>query len=223
MITPISGLALAAGSTTAQLLAESYGPWVGIRTNHVISSDGSFFDKDGSSRGLSTPEDLALMLALRTKADLLVVDAATARAENYLRQKQTHLAIVSRSGNFDGVQAASEPEGVTLFSPSPLARQSATVAAHQTCLDSDPFEALLSWARSQGMTSILLEAGPTLTRVGFANNRVSQSALTVTPKLTLSQLEILENPFSKNGVVSSSAESDDATFTLWSFDGVADS
>jgi hypothetical protein len=69
MITPVSGLALAGDATDAAKLANSYQLWGGIRTNHIISSSGSFVDKFGSSRGLSTPEDLALLIELRKLAD----------------------------------------------------------------------------------------------------------------------------------------------------------
>jgi hypothetical protein len=54
MISAISGLALSRQVTNTEELAHSYGPWSGIRTNHVMSTSGSFFDESGSSRGLST-------------------------------------------------------------------------------------------------------------------------------------------------------------------------
>jgi riboflavin biosynthesis pyrimidine reductase len=216
MIAALSGLALSKQVSTAEELAKSYGSWDGIRTNHVISSTGSFFDEAGSSRGLSTREDLELLLALRRQADLVIVDAATARKEQYKKLSSSHLAIVSASGNFEAIPAANASSGATLFSPSNSSRDDSKLE-HVVIEPSEPFVALLDWARRMQLKALLLEAGPTLTKVCFATTHVAQSAITITSRLLHESLTPKWNPFSDSGSLVSLAESEDASFTLWAY------
>jgi riboflavin biosynthesis pyrimidine reductase len=218
MITGRSGLSLSSQVTNVEELALSYGSWTGIRTNHVISATGSFFDESGSSRGISTKEDLALLLALRRQADVVIVDAKTARKEKYRKLSSAHLAIVSASGNFQSIPAASSKSEVTLFSPNTPNSDSELKKIEHVAIDpAEPFVALLAWANQMKFSSILLEAGPTLTSVCFATSKVVQSAITVTPRLPKDQLERPLNPFSHEGSLVSLAESEDATFALWNY------
>jgi len=217
MITALSGLALSGQVTTVEELAKSYGLWSGIRTNHVVSASGSFFDQSGSSRGLSTKEDLELLLALRKQADLVIVDAATARNERYRKLSSSHLAIVSASGNFDSIPAATSSTGVTLFSPGTKLHGGDFGLDHIRIDASEPFTALLDWAKRMQLSRLLLEAGPTLTRVCFATSEVAQSAITVTPRLPIESLQPRWNPFSDSGSLISLSQTENATFTLWSY------
>lgn len=217
MISAISGLALSRQVTNAEDLAQSYGPWSGIRTNHVVSTRGSFFDETGSSRGLSTKEDLELLLALRKQADLVIVDAVTARNEQYRKLSSAHLAIVSASGNFRSIPAATATSGVTLFAPSIQESDNDSKPEVITIDPAEPFASLLTWASRMQLDSLLLEAGPTLTKLCFKTSQVAQSAITVTPKVPLEDLDRLGNPFSNQGSLVSVAQSSDATFTLWSY------
>ena len=217
MIAALSGLALSNQVSTVEELAKSYGSWDGIRTNHVISSGGSFFDESGSSRGLSNREDLELLLALRKQSDLVIVDAATARNEQYKKFSSSRLAIVSATGNFQSIPAASASTGVTLFSPNDPTRDGDSKLEHVAIDPAEPFVALLDWARRMKMESLLLEAGPTLTKLCFATSQVAQSAITITPRLALESLTPQWNPFSDSGSLVSLAESEAATFTLWNY------
>jgi hypothetical protein len=217
MISALSGLALSGQATSAEELAQSYGSWTGIRSNHVVSQSGSFFDESGSSRGLSTPEDLALLLALRRHADLVIVDAATARNEQYRKLSNVNLAIVSASGNFQSIPATSASTGVTLFSPYAPVVGGNSKLEHVEIDSGKPFAALIEWASHVNLNALLLEAGPTLTRIGFEANVVSQSALTITPRVPIESLTPQWNPFSPLGDLVSVAESKDASFTLWSY------
>jgi riboflavin biosynthesis pyrimidine reductase len=217
VIEAVSGLALEASVTNPRELAESYGKWGGIRTNHVINSAGDFFDESGSSRGISTKEDLELLIELRKLSDLVIVDAETARNEKYRKLSSTHLAIVSHSGDFTGIPAASATTGVTLFSPARPTSNTDEPAEHFMISPSNPFRDILDWAYSQQMDSLLLESGPTLTKLAFESNLVSQSAITVTPELPPGRKPEEINPFSNAGQLKSVARADGAIFTLWSY------
>jgi hypothetical protein len=217
MISAVSGLAVSAQATSVESLAKCYGVYEGIRTNHVISKTGSFVDQAGSSRGLSTKEDLALMLELRKLADCVIVDAATARQEKYQKIPGTHLAIVSLSGDFTSIPAATSSNSVTLFSPGLSADYSLSGPEHVVISPANPFEQIMLWSEILGLKSLLLEAGPTLTRIAFEANCVSQSAITVTPRVTSDDSHSGLNPFSSAGELLSVANSIDASFMLWSY------
>ena len=217
MIRPISGLALSSQANDVASLARSYGSWSGIRTNHVVSSAGSFFDESGSSRGLSTPEDLELLLALRMQADLVIVDAATARNEKYIQLSNSHLAIISASGNFQSIPATKASSGVTLFGPDAPILSGNSELEHVRISAAEPFADLIDWASKMQLNALLLEAGPTLTKIAFKTNSVSQSAITITPSVSQDSLTAEWNPFSSLGRLVSLAESKDASFTLWSY------
>lgn len=217
MISGRSGLALASQVSDASGLAKSYGSWTGIRTNHVVSAGGSFFDESGSSRGMSTAEDLELLLALRNEADLVIVDAATARNERYGKLSSAHLAIISATGNFDEITAIRASAGVTLFSPAQPSMNANSKLEHVSINPAGPFEAVIEWASKMQLKSLLLEAGPTLTRIAFSTIAVSQSAITITPRVPIESLTPQWNPFSSKGELVSVAESEDASFTLWSY------
>lgn len=217
MIEAVSGRALDAAVSNPRELAESYGPWSGIRTNHVINSAGSFFDDSGSSRGISTKEDLELLIELRKLSDLVIVDAATARNEQYRKLSSTHLAIVSSSGNFKEIPAAHAASGVTLFSPIEPSFNAGVTAEHYMISKSNPFGNILDWAHSQQMNSLLLESGPTLTKLAIESNLVRQSAITITPELPTGRMPEDINPFSETGELTSVARADGAIFTLWSY------
>jgi riboflavin biosynthesis pyrimidine reductase len=64
----------------AELYAYPPGPW--LRANMVASVDGAG-SLDGVTRGLSSDADRRLFALLRTLADVIVVGAATVRAEKY--------------------------------------------------------------------------------------------------------------------------------------------
>jgi riboflavin biosynthesis pyrimidine reductase len=217
MIRPVSGLASSNQVGTVDELAQSYGKWNGIRTNHVVGKDSNFLDDSGSSRGLSTKEDLELLLALRKHADLVIVDAATARKEQYRKLSSAHLAIVSASGNFDSIPAASASRGVTLFGPVHADPEGENEMELIEINPVDPFVALLDWAKRNRLTSLLLEAGPTLTKLCFETGHVVQSAITFTPRIPVDSLDSKSNPFSDSGTLVSLAQSEDATFTLWTY------
>jgi len=216
LIKPIFGLAKALGASESKSLAAAYGPWSGIRSNHVVTQSGKFFGSDGSSRSISNNEDRALLIEMRSFSDLIVVDAATARLEKYRTPSSgASLAIFSQSGNFEGIPAVQDQKPVFLFSASEERIWQATSKNVHVEILGKPFGGFLSWADSFGFGSILLEAGPTLTALAFEAGIVRQSAITRTPVATTDTPETLKNPFDNQAVLISLAQSEDASFSLW--------
>jgi riboflavin biosynthesis pyrimidine reductase len=216
MITPAFGLAKEAEATDAGALANCYGKWQGIRSNHVVTQSGNFSGPDGSSRSISSEADRQLLVALRALADLILVDAATARRELYgLPSAGAALAIFSLTGNFSGIPAVVESsERVFLFSPTPPEGPSAR--QHQVIASlNNPFQAISIWAGGLGLKSLLLEAGPTLTKNAFANGLVRESAVTISsPQLEIESAS-RAHPFDPSARLVSLAHSSDSTFTYW--------
>jgi hypothetical protein len=212
------GLAKFAKATDAQSLADSYGSWNGVRSNHVVSSSGSFSGEDGSSRSISTKEDRELLIALRARADLIVVDAATARLEKYRSPKsKTSLALFSLSGDFTDIPAVETSQlPIYLFSGNDSPRFPPNPNAVIVPLTENPFKGFLAWAKMHSLDAILLEAGPNLTAKAFQAKIVRQSAVTRTGDLTDLDPEVMENPFDAQAKLVSLAQTKGASFSLWS-------
>ena len=217
MIKPIFGLAEVSGALNPKSLAAAYGPWSGIRSNHVITHSGEFSGSDGSSRSISTKEDRALLVEIRAHSDLIVVDAATARLERYRTPSSgASLAIFSKSGNFEDIPAVDDRESsVFLFSASADRISQEDSKNVQVQIPGKPFEGFLTWANSNGFKSILLEAGATLTALAFEAGIVRQSAVTRSPISSSDTPETQQNPFDTDAVLVSFAQSEDASFSLW--------
>lgn len=70
--------------------------WTGWLATFVINEAGESVGADGTSASLSNPTDLALLISLRTKADVIVTTGATARAEKYKASRLAPIAFLSR-------------------------------------------------------------------------------------------------------------------------------
>lgn len=75
-------------------------PWIGL--SMVTSIDGSTV-VDGASAGLSSDNDTAVLLRLRSIADVIIVGAGTARGEGYGPPSKPgqRIGVVTRSGSVD--------------------------------------------------------------------------------------------------------------------------
>lgn len=217
MIEPIFGLAKTAGAFDARSLASSYGSWTGVRSNHVIGLDGSFKGSDGSSRSISTEDDRQLLLAIRSQADLIVVDASTARIERYRNPSRgARLAVFSLSGNFQDIPAVEDANRESFLFSGELSGAYPHGCIHVAIPDKSlPFDGFMDWASGQGFKSILIEAGPVLTGHAFRSDVVQESAITRTPLAASSDPKELKNPFDKHANLLSLAVSGDASFSLW--------
>ncbi|HXR43558.1 MAG TPA: dihydrofolate reductase family protein [Pseudolysinimonas sp.] len=70
-----------------------------LRVNLVVGLDGSARGADGTSHSLSGGADRAVLGAIRSLADTVLVGGATLRAEPGLIPKTAALAVLSRSGD----------------------------------------------------------------------------------------------------------------------------
>jgi riboflavin biosynthesis pyrimidine reductase len=180
--------------------------WVdhgGIRANMVASADGAASAK-GLSAGLQTPGDNRIFAALRDLADVVLVGAATARAEGYrvarfddVRQASRHeygfrphlpIALVSRTLQFDPTavlfaDATQRPLVITCATADPSSIS--MVAEVLVCGDDqiDYGEARRQLA-ARGLTRVLTEGGPTLLNLLVQAGELDELCLSLTPLLT---------------------------------------
>ncbi len=179
----------------------------GVRANMIFSADGAAAF-DGRAGPLSCPTDQRLLRIMRGLADVVLVGAGTARAENYgpvalgdaARARRHHegraepppIAVVSRSGALPD-RLFSNPD-----QPPILVTCARTAARHD--LERDGLQQILvagedsvdvaravAMLREQGMHRILCEGGPTLLDELVEADVVTEICVTLAPKLAASQ------------------------------------
>jgi len=201
----------AADQPTAELdnyelaaLYEFPGPrW--LRANMVASADGAGF-LEGRTAALSTPADMRLFGLLRVLADVVLVGAGTARAEEYKparrrpsledlragRPPTVPIAVVSRKLDLDFATplfTQAPPDARTIVitcvrSPddqrAAAARVADVIVAGETAVDLEEAVAAL---RDRGLGQVLCEGGPHLLGHLAAEGLLDELCLTVTPVL----------------------------------------
>jgi riboflavin biosynthesis pyrimidine reductase len=176
-----------------------------VRANMVTSADGAAY-VDGRSTGLSGPDDKRIFGVLRALADVVLVGAGTARAEEYRpalrrpslaslregRPETPPIALVTRSL---GLNLASSlftdtpPDARTLVitctaSDAELRAETAKVAdvivAGEETVD---LAAALKELKARGMSRVLCEGGPHLLGDLAAAGLLNELCLSVSPTL----------------------------------------
>lgn len=179
-----------------------------LRGNAIISLDGGA-TTDGTSGGLGGPGDRRLFGVLRELADVIVVGAGTARAENYaglqmtVTQRQNRqgrgqseippIALVTRSGRLDHdlpVLTRTEVPPLVLTCADAAADARARLGAAADVLDcsgDDPGEVdpavVLTALAGRGLLRALCEGGPTLLGTFVEHDLLDELCLTSAPML----------------------------------------
>lgn len=183
-------------------LYQAYAPprrdWV--RANFISSADGAM-SLDGTAGGLGSPTDQEVLAILRAHADVVVVGAATVRAEQYgpvrhnpertaLRRAAgladtARLAVVSRSFLFTGDERwITEAQAPPLLLTDELGARPVTGAETLVCGEEgvDPRRALAA-LRERGLVSVLYEGGPKVFAEFAGHGRLDELCLTIAPLL----------------------------------------
>jgi riboflavin biosynthesis pyrimidine reductase len=176
-----------------------------LRANMVASADGAGF-LEGRTAALSTPADMRLFGLLRVLADVVLVGAGTARAEEYKparrrpsledlrsgRPPTVPIAVVSRKLDLDFAAplfTGAPPDARTIVitcAGSPhhqravAARVADVIVAGETAVD---LEEGLAALRDRGLGQVLCEGGPHLLGQLAAEGLLDELCLTVTPVL----------------------------------------
>lgn len=179
-----------------------------VRGNAIISLDGGA-STDGTSGGLGGTGDRRLFHILRELADVVVVGAGTARAENYSGAQMTvaqrrnrqqrgqseipPIALVTRTARLDHdlpVLTRTEVPPLVLTCTEAAADAQARLGGAADVLDCsaddpaqvDPARALAALA-DRGLTRILCEGGPSLMGTFLAAGLLDEICLTTAPVL----------------------------------------
>lgn len=187
--------ALGDSSALASFYAE---PPQGVRVNMIFSADGAAAF-GGRAGPLSCPADQQLLRTLRGFADVVLVGAGTARAENYgpVRLTDTRraapppIAVVSRTGDLPA-RLFSDPDQPPILVTCARSRarldrgdeSGRLLVAGDDSVDVTRAVALL---RDEGMDRILCEGGPTLLDALVDADAVAEVCVTLAPKLAGSQ------------------------------------
>ena len=187
----------------AALYAYPPGPW--LRANMVASADGAAH-LDGVTRGLSSEADRHLFALLRTLADVIVVGAATARAERYAPVRQHELwpdlrpgrtptppiAVITARLDLDPASrliASAPPSARTIIittaqAPADLRAaldgRAEVIVAGQEAVD---VKAAIAALAERGHRRILAEGGPRLLAMIATAGLLDELCLTIGPLL----------------------------------------
>ncbi|WP_295628323.1 dihydrofolate reductase family protein [uncultured Corynebacterium sp.] len=176
-------------------------PLDGVTAIAITSVDGRGA-LDGTSGGLGNPADAAVLRAVRDTADVVIVGAGTARAENYgPAAPPTRLAVLSRSLDLDpssrlfsGNSGADSPPAPIIVTTATSTgdrpfddrhdeRRRALVEAGADVVvlaDSSP-RALIAALRDRGLRRIVVEGGPSVYRQFLDDDAVDRIHLTLSP------------------------------------------
>ena len=84
--------------------------WQGWLASLVVDSRGITFGSDGTSKSVGNQTDLQLLIALRSKAALIVTTGKTARSEQYKASRFAPIAFITKDKNsLASIPAVAEP------------------------------------------------------------------------------------------------------------------
>lgn len=191
----------------AELASFYADPPDGVRANMIFSADGAAAF-GGRAGPLSCPTDQQLLTTLRGFADVVLVGAGTARAENYgpvrlteAQRAERHrrgrdapppLAVISRTGRLPGrlFSDPAQPPLLVTCARSAAGHQPVDGRAPRVLVageDSVDVARAVALLREQGMPRILCEGGPTVLDELVEADAVTEICVTLAPKLAASQ------------------------------------
>ncbi|SMH38087.1 Pyrimidine reductase, riboflavin biosynthesis [Rathayibacter oskolensis] len=180
------------------VIEDAYRPDVAVRVrlNMIASVNGSSIGSDGTSETLTNRVDRTILGVIRAQADVVVVGAASVRAEGYRVPKRVPLAVVSASGDLAGHRLElQEGARVLLLVPEswreghslPRGVEIVRVAADGDRLSVD---AILDALAGLGLERVVCEGGATLSGQFLASGRVDEICLTTAPRVVLPGLPV---------------------------------
>lgn len=180
-----------ADASAAAGLDELYRParqqWLSI--NLVASVDGGGQGGDGTSGTLTQGADRRILGAIRRNSSIVLVGAATVRAEGHLFPRTTSLAVATLSGDLTGhaFPRELEPGRLIVVCPTPavdtVTRTLGTVPATVIAVEADTVtpHQLVAALRDRGHDTIVCEGGPSLASQLIDAGLVDELCLTTSP------------------------------------------
>ncbi len=174
-----------------------------LRANMVMSQDSHFLDEHGSSRGLSSPLDLKVLLTLRAISDAVLVGANTVRKEDYqtprlkgeyqdLNKVSPKLVVLSKSLDFDlGSRLFANRDNPPIF----ITEQNETENWSQNRLRLTSISAVIAlpsplnlhtvvtYLHKTGLFRIVSEGGPEVLEQLITEDLVDELDITISPRI----------------------------------------
>lgn len=156
-----------------------------LRINLVTSITGSAVGADGTSDTLTSPADRRVLGVIRELSDVVLVGAASVRAEGYQLPRKARLAVATRSGDLRGHRLDAEHEHrLTVVCPARVSDAVSAEFPHAEVLVTEDGAAavdIVTALRAAGHRSIVCEGGPTLASALLAAGTVDELCLTTAP------------------------------------------
>jgi riboflavin biosynthesis pyrimidine reductase len=171
-----------AAVTAADLVGEAGSlpegrPWV---TGLMVSSVDGRATLGGTSRALGGPSDLALLVALRRRADALIVGPGTVRAEGY-GPLPCPAVLVSRSFDLPWEAGLFAVPGQRVLVYTRVEKEPPDVAAEVEAVPIVELPEVLADLSERGVERLLCEGGPTLNRALLDAGLLDELFLTLAP------------------------------------------
>ena len=159
-----------------------------LRTNLVLSANGSATGPDGTSESLSSGADRRILGVIRELSDVVLVGAASVRTEGYQVPKRSRLAVLTSTGDLTGHRLAPELAAtVTVVGPAAAVERAGAELPGAELLElAGPSDAaaVIGALRAAGYRSIVCEGGPSLAGQLVAAGLVDELCFTTSPVLT---------------------------------------
>jgi len=152
-------------------------PWVSAI---MVSSLDGRATLGGTSRRLGGPQDLQMLLALRRRADALLVGPETVRAEGY-GPLPCPAVLVSRSFALPWEAGLFAAPGQRVLVYTRAEGEPPPVAATVEKVSCVALDEVLADLRARGVERLLCEGGPTLNRALLAEGLLDELYLTLAP------------------------------------------
>lgn len=171
-----------------------------VRSNMAISLDGHYADEHGSSRGLSSPLDVRILLLLRALSDVVLVGGATARQENYVpklpRPELAHLSnvpprlcVVTETVPFSPTDAMFQQDisaPIIVTGNTSDEAKNERIEALRGIADVVEIEAvtgaeIISLLNSRGLSQVVSEGGPFIQNLLRADHVIDELDVTIAP------------------------------------------
>lgn len=203
-------------------LARAY-PWpdagTWVRAMMLVCLDGAAAGPDHLSKSISGAADRRIMAAARRYSDVILIGAATMRAEHYspVRAKDTDISVREEAGQLSApvlaivsgsldlpfdlpvwTESTQRPLVITGPAPDAAALAAAREAADVVQLPAVSPHAVVEALSSRGLRRIVCEGGPTFLREMVVAGVVDEGDITVSPLLpgtgTSPRTEVLSHP-----------------------------
>lgn len=171
-------------------LAARYSPADGVRVrmNMITSLTGAAVGADGTSDSLTSRVDRTLLGVIRSFADVVLVGAATVRAEGAVLPRRGAFAIVTATGDLGAMRMPpADAARVLLVCPAAAAddvarRAPAGAEVVPVPGDAAPRE-ILGAVRDRGLARVVCEGGPSLSSAFARAGVVDEYCVTVAPAI----------------------------------------